>query len=345
MFETIAFCTTVTCASRPAASVAETVTSPPASTVPCAPVNSMNARASVLTLFDVSTPPPETPVVAEPGESTASSCASATPSLPVVAVSCAACDADTETCRRSTLTVVSRIQACASDGVLAPSNAPEISGSPSSASSALKRMLDDFQPIELNATTAPNVSSKPSIFDVAVASSVETFSAETSTPAASTESPSIHAYALESTTLVTMTAPSPGPRLHEAVVERKQRGRLRRGHRHDAARDDRRAGDGRPHLAAQVVVVDQAEVAIRAARQPVVVQHRPKRRQQGIGKRVRDQVGLRERLPVAVIGVVLRGLVEVERRVLAHVLVDGAVVGAHLVAEPHATRPGVDVKS
>jgi hypothetical protein len=74
---------------------------------------------------------------------------------------------------------------------------------------ALNRRFDDFQPIELNATVNPIVWSKPSIFEVAVASRVETFSARTETAPASTDGLSIHACALERTMLVTITAPSP----------------------------------------------------------------------------------------------------------------------------------------
>src|SRR4051812_18442841 len=71
-------------------------------------------------------------------------------------------------------------------------------------------MFDDFHPIELNATTAPNVLSKPSIFDVAVASRLDVFCASTEmSPPASMNGAWIHACALASTTFVTMTAPKP----------------------------------------------------------------------------------------------------------------------------------------
>ena len=55
-------------------------------------------------------------------------------------------------------------------------------------------MFDDFQPIELKATTAPKVSSKPSIFEVAVASRLDVFAASTEmSPPASTNGASTHA--------------------------------------------------------------------------------------------------------------------------------------------------------
>ena len=71
--------------------------------------------------------------------------------------------------------VVLRIQACASAACWPP-NADEISGSPISASSALKRMFDDFQPIELKATVRSR-SRRSLILEVALAVSVDAFSA------------------------------------------------------------------------------------------------------------------------------------------------------------------------
>ena len=196
--------------------------------------------------------------------------------MPAVAVSVASCDAVT-LIEPPASSVVSRIQACASDGVCAPPKAlDETSGSPISASTALNRMLDDFHPIELNATTAPNVWSKPSIFDVAVASSVEVFSASTtmSPPAVDRRrlDPRLRARQHD---VGDDDRAEARPRLHEAVVERDQRRRLERRRRSTLPPGgDGRVGDRRADLAAQVVVVDQPEVAVRAARQPVLASAR-----------------------------------------------------------------------
>ena len=149
-------------------------------------------------------------------------------SLPTVAVSVAACVAVT-LIEPPASSVVSRIHACASDGVCEPPNALEIAGSPISASSALKRMFDDFQPIELNATTAPKVLSKPSIFEVAVASSVEVFCASTEmSPPALTDGASIHARGAREHDVRDDDRAEALPRLDEAVVERDQRRVLER---------------------------------------------------------------------------------------------------------------------
>ena len=67
-----------------------------ASIVPCvAPVNSMNACASVLTLFDATTAPPDAPLACHEEPKEMSMIASATFSLPVVEVIDAACVAVT----------------------------------------------------------------------------------------------------------------------------------------------------------------------------------------------------------------------------------------------------------
>ena len=261
---------TVLCEPSAAASDAATVTSPPALTVPgVEEVKSIQAAAAVLTLFEVSTTPAEIPSVDEPGTMTPLSTASASPSVPTVASSVAACVAVT-VMSPATFRTTSRIHACASDGVCAPSNADEISGSPSNASMALNKMLEGFQPIELNAAIPPPATSKASICEVAEATRVEVFSADTATE------PPCQLGAFD---------PGLGRRQHDvrhdqtadarpggdvAVVGGEQRGGIGGGHHDGSTHVKRRVDDRGPHLAAQVVVVDQRRSSCR--------RHRPTRR-------------------------------------------------------------------
>ena len=96
---------------------------------------------------------------------------------------------------------------------------------------------------------------------------------------------------------------------------------------------DRRADDR-----LDVVGVDEPEVGVGRAGEPFLAERGADRVQRGVGDGVGDQVGRLERLPAAVVGVVLRA--EVERGVDAHVAVDGAVVGAHQLAELDRLRAG-----
>src|SRR5205823_1383540 len=97
--------------------------------------------------------------------------------------------------------------AMASDGC-SPWNADEISGSPMKASTRLNRRFDGFQPMELNDSTKLRLS-HDSIFDVAVASIVDAFSACTVMSWPLRSPSSTCACALDSITLVTTTAPLP----------------------------------------------------------------------------------------------------------------------------------------
>ena len=77
------------------------------------------------------------------------------------------------------------------------------------ASTRLKSRFDGFQPIELKASTKLRLS-HDSIFEVAVASIVEAFSASTVTLSRRSRRRSCtYAFALESITFVTTTAPLP----------------------------------------------------------------------------------------------------------------------------------------
>ena len=105
-----------------------------------------------------------------------STSASTTFSLPATALSCAASLAVT-VIAPAELTGVLRMNACACAGSW-PLNADEMSGSPSSASTALKRMFDGFQPIELKTRTTLTAV-HASMLEVDVASICAVFSAET----------------------------------------------------------------------------------------------------------------------------------------------------------------------
>ena len=102
-----------------------------------------------------------------------------------------------------------RMNACACAGSW-PLNADEMSGSPRSASTALKRMFDGRQPIELKTRTTLTAV-HASMLDVDVASICAVFSASTMTSptVVVTLLDSIRASVPDSTTFVTMTAPKP----------------------------------------------------------------------------------------------------------------------------------------
>ena len=138
-----------------------------------------------------------------------STTATTTFSLPATALSCVA---------ETALTVMSPAMssgefvtsACARAGC-SPLNAPEMSGSPSSVSMMLKKMFCDFQPIELNASSAL-LASQASMAVDAKASIWPVWAAETSRFPAWLVVIGLaltRASALLSTRLVTMTPPIP----------------------------------------------------------------------------------------------------------------------------------------
>jgi hypothetical protein len=206
--DTLAVSVSVLCDAIPALSAALTTTAPPACTLPGAPVNSTNASAFVLTLFDAIRPPPARPLVCQAVIRTAVSAASASPSLPAVAVSCAACVA---LISRSpvAVTVVSLMKARAADGVASPSKAVEVSGSPRIASTRLNSRFDGFQPIVLKTATKPNDWSNASIFVVEVATIVAVVAAVTATAPPLTDPSVTLAVASATTMLVTSSPPKP----------------------------------------------------------------------------------------------------------------------------------------
>ena len=90
VFEVVAVCRMVLVEAMPAASEADSETSPAAVTEPlAAAVKSIEAFARLLTLFIAATAPPAVPFAPHFGEKTRSSCASEMPSLPTNALICA----------------------------------------------------------------------------------------------------------------------------------------------------------------------------------------------------------------------------------------------------------------
>ena len=207
MFETAASSARSLWDSMAALSVAVTATAPPAVTVP-AVVKVSEASAVVLTLLEASRPPPATPSVCQAVIRTPLRAASAAPSLPAVAVSVAACVAETVSAPVA-VTVVSRITARAAEGVASPLNAVEVSGSPRIASTVLKSRFDGFQPIVLNTATKPKVLSKASILVFASASIVAVVLALTVIAAPASEPSVTLAAESATTTLVTISPPKP----------------------------------------------------------------------------------------------------------------------------------------
>src|SRR3954454_11815465 len=121
----------------PASSDAVTATSPTASTVE----SSTDAVVAVETLLLARTPAALLPVAFQSAEATELA------AFDTVAFSRAAPTAPTVT--PPPACTVERVSAAVVAAGSSPLNAEEISGSPSSASTALKRMFDGFQPIEL----------------------------------------------------------------------------------------------------------------------------------------------------------------------------------------------------